>query len=75
MDEEAVGIADVDHWREPGVHCVQMGSGLVWVRVDARGIAAMSSIGPEALAPCALLPTQRGAEAVESSRSGESSTS
>ena len=74
MDEQAVGVADVDRWREPGVHCVQMGSGLVWVRVDTRGIAAMSSLGPEALAPCAILPRQRSASAAEVASPAELST-
>lgn len=43
MEESAIDMDDVSTWHEPGVHQVDLHGRTVWVRVDDRGIAAMSS--------------------------------
>jgi hypothetical protein len=51
VDEDEIESDDVQRWRRPGVHRVNLHGRVVWVRVDSRGIAAMTSVGPEALPP------------------------
>lgn len=45
-----IPLAEVMAWHEPGVHRVRLADREVWVRVDGRGIASVSSIGPDRLA-------------------------
>ncbi len=45
-----VPVEEVLGWHSPGVHRVRLADREVWVRMDGRGIAAMSTVGPERLA-------------------------
>jgi hypothetical protein len=45
-----IPLAEVLTWHRPGVHRVRLADREVWVRMDGRGIASISSIGPERLA-------------------------
>jgi hypothetical protein len=45
-----IPLAELLAWHHPGVHRVRLADGEVWVRMDGRGIASVSSIGPEGLA-------------------------
>jgi hypothetical protein len=47
----AIPLQDQPWRRSPGIHQILLGGLPVWVRVDARGVAAMSTRGPDALAP------------------------
>jgi hypothetical protein len=46
----AIPLEEALAWHEPGVHRVRLAGREVWVRMDERGIASMSSVGPERLA-------------------------
>jgi hypothetical protein len=37
-------------WHRPGIHRVRLHGRDIWVRMDERGIASMSSLGPDKLA-------------------------
>jgi hypothetical protein len=43
-------VEQTQPWLRPGIHLVKLAEREVWVRVDARGVCAMSSRGPHTLA-------------------------
>ncbi|MEJ2578088.1 MAG: hypothetical protein P8Z68_03215 [Kineosporiaceae bacterium] len=49
-DEGPIPLQEAPAWHRPGVHRIRLHGKDVWVRMDARGIASMSSTGPEGLA-------------------------
>jgi len=53
-DRSAIPLAELLAWHAPGVHRVRLADREVWVRMDGRGIASVSSIGPERLAELPL---------------------
>lgn len=53
-DEGPIPLQEALAWHRPGVHQVRLNGRNVWVRMDERGIAAMSSVGPEKLADVPL---------------------
>lgn len=46
----SIPLAELVAWHAPGVHRVRLANREVWVRMDGRGIASVSSIGPDRLA-------------------------
>jgi len=48
--DRLIPLAEVLAWHQPGVHRVRLSGREVWVRMDGRGIASVSSIGPDRLA-------------------------
>ena len=55
-ENRPIALADLAGWHVPGVHRVLLAGSSVWVRVDSRGIASVSTVGPDALAPAPDLP-------------------
>jgi hypothetical protein len=49
-DPAPIPLAELISWHQPGVHRVRLANREVWVRMDERGIASVSSAGPEQLA-------------------------
>ena len=49
-----IPLAELLTWHRPGVHLVRLADREVWVRMDGRGIASVSSVGPERLADLPL---------------------
>lgn len=50
VDSASIPLAELMAWHEPGVHRVRLADRDVWVRMDGRGIASVSSVGPDRLA-------------------------
>jgi hypothetical protein len=53
-DLVSIPLAELVAWHAPGVHRVRLANREVWVRMDGRGIASVSSIGPDRLADLPL---------------------
>ena len=51
IQTEETPVEQTGRWHRPGVHRVRLAERTVWVRVDTRGVSAVSSLGPHALAP------------------------
>lgn len=47
---EPIPLKESVAWHRPGVHRVRIHGQDIWVRMDERGIASMSSLGPDKLA-------------------------
>ena len=53
-DATPIPLAELLSWHRPGVHRVRLADRAVWVRMDERGIASVSSVGSERLASLPL---------------------